>query len=104
MIQVFKKKNNEYEEIENHPQPEHKGSLKRLIQTVHEFHIDYKCESCGKSFTGAHNLKIHIFTVHEGHKDYKCESCSKSYSQPQHLKKHIQSKDHKAKEASIIYW
>ena len=67
-------------------------------------YLDYKCESCGKSFTGAHNLKIHIFTVHEGHKDYKCESCSKSYSQPQHLKKHIQSKDHKAKEASIIYW
>ena len=56
MIQVFKKKNNEYEEIENHPQPERKGSLKRLIQTVHEFHIDYKCESCGKSFTGAHNF------------------------------------------------
>ena len=32
-------KNNEYEEIENHPQPERKGSLKRHIQTVHH-HTD----------------------------------------------------------------
>ena len=51
-------------------------------------HKDYKCESCGKSFSHAGNLKKHIHTVHKGHKDYKCKSCGKSFSHA-HLKKHI---------------
>ena len=42
---------------------EKKGSLKK---------VSYKCESCGKSFSHAHNLKVHINTVHKGHKDFKC--------------------------------
>ena len=50
---------------------------------------DYKCESCGKSFTGKQYLKIHIHTIHEGHKDHNCESCGKSFSQAGNLKKHI---------------
>ena len=33
-------------------------------------------------------MKKHIYTVHEGHKDYKCESCGKSFSDEQNLKKH----------------
>ena len=45
-----------------------KGNFKKHI---HE--KDYKCESCGKSFSKACNLKRHNHTVHEGHKDYKCE-------------------------------
>ena len=27
----------------------------------------YKCDSCGKSFSHTHTLKIHIYTIHEGH-------------------------------------
>jgi len=43
--------------------------LKKHIQTVHEGHRDYECDSCGKSFSESGNLKRHIHTVHEGHKD-----------------------------------
>ena len=32
---------------------------------------DLKCESCGKSFSQAGDLKKHIHTIHEGHKNYK---------------------------------
>ena len=49
------------------------GNLKRHKHTVHESLKDYKCESCGKSFSQEMNLKRHVYTVHEGHKDHKCE-------------------------------
>ena len=65
------------------------GNLKIHIHGIHESQKDYKCESCGKSFSLAGNLKTHIHTVHEGQKDYKCESCGKSFSQAGHLKTHI---------------
>ena len=38
---------------------------------------NYKCESCGKSFSSAQILKKHIHTIHEGHKDHKCDTCGK---------------------------
>ena len=47
------------------------------------------CESYGKSFSRAWNLKHHIHSVHDGHKDYKCEPCWKSFSQVVNLKRHI---------------
>ena len=50
---------------------------------------DQKCESCGKSFSRAENLKKHIHTIHEGHKDSKWESCGKSFFQAGNLKVHI---------------
>ena len=63
--------------------------MQKHIYTIHDGHKDHKCESCGKSFSQAENLKRHIQTVHEDHKDYRCESCDKSFSQAEHLKKHI---------------
>ena len=50
-----------------------KHQSKMHIQTISNGHKDYKCVSCGKSFSRADSLNKHIFTVHEGHKDYKCE-------------------------------
>ena len=61
------------------------------LHTVHDGYKDYKCVSCGKSFSLVHNLKRHIQTVHECKKDFKCESCGKLFSQSPHLKKHIRT-------------
>ena len=78
---------------------------------IHEGINNPKCDICGKSFSSAQYLKIHIRTVHEGHKDYKCESCGKSFTQASTLKKHSahgkeclkrQMKKHKKKIRCII--
>ena len=53
--------------------------------TVHEGHIDFKCESCGKLFSHTGDLKIHIKTIHEDHKGYICESCGKVFSHAQNF-------------------
>ena len=36
-----------------------------------------KCESCGKSFSLAQNLKSHIQVIHKGLINYRCMSCGK---------------------------
>ena len=41
---------------------------------------NHKCNSCGKSFSHAGNLKTHINSVHNGQKYHKCESCGKAFS------------------------
>ena len=50
------------------------------IHIVHEGHIDYNCESCGKSFSCRIFDKTHV--------QCSCESCCKSFTQVQHLKRH----------------
>ncbi len=48
-----------------------------------------KCDSCGKAFSPAGNLKTHINTVHNGQKEHECVSCGMSFSQAGNLKIHI---------------
>ena len=50
---------------------------------------DHKCVSCGKAFSDAGKLKMHINTVHNGKKDHKCDLCEKSFSHAGSLKRHI---------------
>ena len=64
-------------------------AMKKHINIFHKDKKVHKCTSCGKSFSHPGYLKMHIHTVHEGHKDHKCESCGKSFSQACDLKKHI---------------
>ena len=59
--------------------------------TVHNGQKD--CDTCGKLFSRAGTLKIHIKTVHNGQKDHKCDSCEKAFSSAQSLKKHIIDKE-----------
>ena len=45
--------------------------LKRHIKRIHEGHKDYKCDSCGKSFSVADDLKTHmnIHIINKGRRD-----------------------------------
>ena len=38
-----------------------------INNSVHNSQKNYKCDSCGKSFNQAGNLKRHIKSVHNGH-------------------------------------
>ena len=51
--------------------------LRLHIKTLHEGHKEFKYDSCEESFTILSNFIGHIKTIHEGHKDNKCGSCEK---------------------------
>ena len=53
--------------------------------------LHYKCDSCGKTFSIAGDLKKHINAIHNHQKDHKCNACGKSFPFPRDLKKHINS-------------
>ena len=61
------------------------GDLKRHIKTVHNGQKDHKCDSCGKAFSSALDLKRHIYSVHIGQKEHKCDSREKTFSQGGHI-------------------
>ena len=67
------------------------SNLKVHINSVHNGQKDHKCDSCGKAFSQAGHLKFHINSVHNGQKDHKCDSCGKTFSQAGNLKAHINS-------------
>ena len=66
-------------------------NLKKHINSVHNGQKDNKCETCGKAFSDAGKSKRHINAVHKGQKDHKCDSCGKSFTEAGSLKKHINS-------------
>ena len=53
---------------------------------------NYKCVSCGKSFTQSVHLNSLIKVTHEGQRNYKCDSCGKSFTTSVNLKKHIKNR------------
>ena len=42
---------------------------------------ELNCNICNKTFQKQNSLEIHIKIVHKSHKDFKCESCGKSFSE-----------------------
>merc|ERR1711884_425052 len=47
----------------------------------------YNCNICSRSFKEQPSLKLHLKVFHGGQKDFKCESCGKSFSQSGYLKR-----------------
>ena len=78
---------------------------------MHESKEQNLCKICGKSFTRAHDLKVHIHFVHEGNKpprNSKCETCGKLFPSAQNLKRHIHTvheglKDYKCESCGKSY-
>ena len=73
--------------------------MTRQTLTTHEMsHMSekpYKCETCGKSFTGSNKLKRHKL-VHSGVMEFHCSICGKQFNQKINKNTH----EKKCKEAS----
>ena len=63
--------------------------LKLHIKTIHEKQSNYKCDSCGKTFTTSSWLRKHSKILHEGQRNSKCDSCGKTFTQSVTLNRHI---------------
>ena len=68
-----------------------KSSLQSHIDTIHKGIRNFKCETCGKGYTGQYDLQQHIQIVHEGQRNYKCDSCGKGFARPSALKQHVKT-------------
>ena len=57
-----------------------KQNLNNHFMAVHDGE-ELNCNICNKTFQKQNSLEIHIKIAHKSHKDFKCESCGKSFSE-----------------------
>ena len=65
------------------------SSLSLHIRSVHN-KVKYPCGKCSKQFTQKIGLKLHIQSAHEGGK-YACDQCGKQFTYPGALRRHVRS-------------
>src|SRR3989338_1210571 len=58
---------------------------------LHDNIKEFVCleDGCGKAFSRADNLRIHIKGVHRMIRDYICPYCPYAFSSSSHLKRHV---------------
>ena len=65
----------------------------------------FKCDTCGKSFSHSHHLRVRIKTIHECKKDFTCDSCQKLFCHSHHLREnnHEDQKDFKCDTCAKLF-
>merc|ERR1712142_381115 len=63
----------------------------RHFKQVHQKEKNFRCPTCGISFSRKEHVTLHIDTVHKQIKAFECQHCGKCFGLAGARKKHIES-------------
>ena len=65
--------------------------MKQHMSAVHGKMKNFKCQTCGKSFSRKENLTVHIKAIHQMSRPHKCPDCDQSFTEAGIMRKHRES-------------